>query len=69
MAQLQLAAVRTRAERGEDAGIPLMHDMDWWYETEEAFLAEIRENVPPRLLADLASAPLLNEKQLGRFTA
>jgi hypothetical protein len=57
MAQLELANVRTGVERDED----------WWHEAEEAFLAEVREAVPPRLLMDLAAAPLVNEKRICAF--
>jgi hypothetical protein len=67
VAQLGLAGFRTRVERDEDYETSLLHDEDWWLETEEAFLAEIRESVPPRLLADLARAPLVDERHLNRL--
>ena len=67
MAQLELADVRTRRRRDEDSGASLGPDEDWWLETEQAFLAEVRECVPPRLLRDLAKAPLLDESHIGRL--
>jgi hypothetical protein len=67
MGQPELANVRTFVERDEDGGDSLMHAEDWWYEAEEAFLAEVREAVPPRLLVDLARAPLVSEKHIRAF--
>jgi hypothetical protein len=67
MAQLELGGFRTRGERDEDCDTSLIHDDDWWFETEQAFLAEVREGVPPRLLEDLANAPLVNENFIGGF--
>ena len=52
--------------RDEDYGTAKMRDEDWWFESVEKFLAEVRRFPPPRLLVDLANAPVLDEKFVAK---
>lgn len=65
MAKGELHDLVTRAVRDEDHGSAGMRDEDWWFELAEAFIAECRVNPPPRLLADLGYAPVLEERAIN----